>query len=167
VTVTRLFVGIWPPEELLERLTDIERPKDPGVRWVPRENLHITLRFLGDADIDDVIARLDEVLLPMATAVLGPAFDLRAERSIVLPVAGVDELAEVVEQAVRGVGTANERRRFVGHLTFARLGKKARPDRSVGRLFEASFEVDEIALVASTLTERGSIYETVESWPTR
>jgi 2'-5' RNA ligase len=167
VTVTRLFVAIWPPEELLERLTDLERPKDPGVKWVPRENLHITLRFLGDADIDEVIERLDEVLLPMATAVLGPAFDLRAERSIVLPVVGVDDLAEVVERAVRGVGTANERRRFVGHLTLARLGKKARPDRSVGRLFEASFEVDEIALIASTLTERGSIYETVESWPTR
>jgi 2'-5' RNA ligase len=165
--VTRLFVAIWPPEELLERLADIERPKDPGVKWVPRENLHITLRFLGDAEIDDVVARLDEVLLPTATAVLGPAFDLRAERSIVLPVAGLDDLAEVVEQAVRGAGTANERRRFVGHLTLARLAKKARPDRSVGRLLEASFEVDEIALVASTLTERGSIYETVESWPTR
>ncbi len=167
VAVTRLFVAIWPPEELLERLADIERPKDPGVKWVPQENLHITLRFLGDADVDEVIERLDDVLLPTATAVLGPAFDLRAERSIMLPVAGVDDLAEVVEQAVRGVGTANERRRFVGHLTLARLGKKARPDRSVGRLFEASFEVDEIALVASTLTERGSIYETVETWPTR
>jgi 2'-5' RNA ligase len=167
VAVTRLFVAIWPPEELLERLADIERPKDPGVRWLPQENLHITLRFLGDADADEVRERLDDVLLPMATALLGPAFDLRAERSIMLPVAGVDELAEVVEQAVRGVGTANERRPFVGHLTLARLGKKARPDRSVGRLFEASFEVDEIALVASTLTERGSIYETVETWPTR
>jgi 2'-5' RNA ligase len=165
--VTRLFVAIWPPEELLERLMDLERPKDPGVKWVPRENLHITLRFLGDADVDEVRERLDDVLLPMATALLGPAFDLRAERSIMLPVAGVDELAEVVEQAVRGVGTANERRRFVGHLTVARLGKNARPDRSVGRLFEASFEVDEIALVTSTLSERGSIYETVETWPTR
>ena len=36
-----------------------------------------------------------------------------------------------------------------------------------GRLFDASFEVDEIALVASTLTDSGSIYETVETWPTR
>jgi 2'-5' RNA ligase len=84
-----------------------------------------------------------------------------------LPVAGVDDLAEVVEQAMHGVGSANERRRFVGHLTLARLGKKARPDRSVGRLFEASFEVDEIALVASTLRDTGAVYETVETWPTR
>ncbi len=165
--MTRLFVAIWPPEELLERLADMERPKDPGVKWVRPENLHITVRFLGDADIDEAIERLDDVFLPSATAVLGPALDLRAERSIMLPVAGVDDLAEVVEQAVRGVGSANERRRFLGHLTLARLAKKARPDRSVGRLFDAAFEVGEIALVASTLTDSGSIYETVETWPTR
>ena len=125
------------------------------------------MRFLGDADIDEAIERLDDVFLPRATAVLGPALDLRAERSIMLPVAGVEDLAEVVEQAVRGVGSANERRRFLGHLTLARLAKKARPDRSVGRLFDATFEVGEIALVASTLTDSGSIYETVETWPTR
>jgi 2'-5' RNA ligase len=161
-----LFVAIWPPEELLDRLADLERPRDPGVRWVPQENLHITMRFLGDADVDEVGERLDDALLPMGTAALGPALDLRAERSIVLPVTGVDDLAEVVERAVRGVGTANERRRFVGHLTLARLAKQARPGRSLGRLFDASFEVDEVALVASTLTDRGSIYETVDTWPT-
>jgi 2'-5' RNA ligase len=165
--VTRLFVAIWPPEELLERLADMERPKDPGVKWVRPENLHVTLRFLGDADVDDAIERLDDVILPRATALLGPALDLRAERSIMLPVAGIDDLAGVVEQAMRGVGTANERRRFVGHLTLARLAKRARPDRSVGRLFEASFEVGEVALVASTLADGGSVYETVETWPTR
>ena len=165
--MTRLFVAIWPPDDLLERLAEIERPNDPGVKWVPPENLHITLRFLGDADEDDVIDRLDDVVLPASTAIVGPAFDLRAERSIMLPVAGVDELAEVVEAAVRGLGTANERRRFAGHLTMARLARQARPDRSVGRRFDAEFEVHEVALVASTLTDAGSIYETVETWPTR
>lgn len=165
--MTRLFVAIWPPDDLLERLAEIERPKDPGVKWVPQENLHITLRFLGDADEADVIQRLDDVVLPASTAVVGPAFDLRAERSIMLPVAGVDDLAAVVERAVRGIGTANERRRFVGHLTMARLARRARPERSVGRLFSAEFEVREVALVASTLSETGSIYETVGTWPTR
>ena len=165
--MTRLFVAIWPPDDLLERLAEIERPKDPGVKWLPPENLHITLRFLGDADEDDVIDRLDDVLLPASTAIVGPAFDLRAERSIMLPVAGVDDLAAVVEQAVRGLGTANERRRFVGHMTMARLRRQARPERSVGRLFAAEFEVRDVALVASTLADTGSIYETVRTWPTR
>ncbi len=165
--MSRLFVAIWPPDDLLERLADLDRPRDQGVKWVPQENIHITLRFLGEADADDVVDRLDAVTLPKATAVVGPAFDLRAERSIMLPVTGVDELAAVVERALRGLGTAHERRRFVGHMTMARLARHARPERSVGRLFEARFDVDEIALVASTLSPTGSVYDTVATWPTR
>ena len=95
--MTRLFVAIWPPDDVLDALADIERPKDQGVKWVPRENLHITLRFLGDADVDEVIARLADVNLPAATAVVGPAFDLLGERSLISPVAGIDELADVVQ----------------------------------------------------------------------
>jgi 2'-5' RNA ligase len=165
--MTRLFVAIWPPDDLLERFADVERPKDPGVKWVPQENLHITLRFLGDADIDEVSDRLDQVLLPTATAVLGPAFDLLGERSLITPVAGVDQLAAVVQQAVRGLGTERERTRFRGHITVARLARHARPSRSAGRPFEASFDVDEVALVASTLCDTGAVYETVATWPTR
>lgn len=165
--MARLFVAIWPPEEVLDRFADLERPKDPGVKWVPQQNLHITLRFLGDADIDEVSDRLDQVLLPAATAVLGPAFDLLGERSLITPVAGVDELAGVVQTTVRGLGTERERRRFQGHVTVARLGRNARPRRSAGRPFEASFDVTEVALVASTLAETGAVYDTVATWPTR
>jgi 2'-5' RNA ligase len=165
--MTRLFVAIWPPDVLLDRFADIERPKDPGVKWVPQENLHITLRFLGDADIDEVSDRLDHVLLPAATAVVGPAFDLLGERSLITPVTGVDELAAVVQQALRGLGTERERKRFQGHITVARLARHARPRRSAGRQFDASFHVDEIALVESTLRDTGAVYETVATWPTR
>ena len=164
--MTRLFVAIWPPDDVLERFADVERPKDPGVKWVPQENLHITLRFLGDADVDEVSDRLDQVLLPAATAVLGPAFDLLGERSLVTPVAGVDELAGVVQQAVRGLGSERERPRFQGHVTVARLARRARPHRSAGRRFETSFDVTEVALVASTLRDTGAVYETVGTWPT-
>ena len=165
--MSRLFVAIWPPDDVLERFADIERPKDPGVKWVPQENLHITLRFLGDADVDDVSDRLDQTLLPSATAVLGPAFDLLGERSLITPVAGVDELAAVVQQAVRGLGTERERKRFQGHVTVARLARHARPSRSAGRTFDASFDVEEVALVESTLRDTGAVYETVGTWPTR
>ena len=165
--MTRLFVAIWPPDDVLDRLADVERPKDQGVKWVPHENLHITLRFLGDADEAEVAARLDEVLLPTATAVVGPAFDLLGERSLISPVAGVDDLADVVRQALRGLGTEPERKRFQGHITVARLARKARPMRSAGRRFDATFDVNEVALVASTLADTGAVYETVATWPTR
>jgi 2'-5' RNA ligase len=164
--MTRLFLAIWPPDDVLERLGDIERPKDQGVKWVPQENLHITLRFLGDADEAEVADRLDEVLLPAATAVVGPAFDLLGERSLISPVAGVDELASVVQQAVRGLGTEPERRRFQGHITVARLGRRARPRRSAGTRFDATFEVTEVALVESTLRDAGAVYDTIATWPT-
>ena len=165
--MTRLFVAVWPPDHVIEQLADLERPRDQGVKWVPIENLHITLRFLGDADVDEVTDRLDQVLLPAATAALGPAFDLLGERSLITPVAGVDDLAAVVQNAVRGLGTERERKRFQGHITVARLARRARPTRSAGRPFEASFDVDEVALVASTLTDAGAVYETVTTWPTR
>jgi 2'-5' RNA ligase len=48
----------------------------------------------------------------------------------------------------------------------ARLARNARPHRSAGRPFDASFDVDEVALVASTLTDAGAVYETVGAWPT-
>ena len=164
--MTRLVVAIWPSERVLEELNGLERPRDQGVKWLPAENLHITLRFLGDADVDEVSDALDPVPLARTHARLGPSIDVRAERSLMLPVAGVDDLADVVGTATRGLGTERERRRFVGHLTLARLARSARPSRSIGRLFEASFEVDTVALVASTLTNSGAVYETVGIWPT-
>lgn len=164
--MTRLFVAVWPSDEVLDLLSDLERPKDQGVRWMPLGNLHVTMRFLGDADIDDVTDALDAVLLPHATAVVGPAIDVRAERSLMLPVAGVDDLADTVQRATRRLGTERERRQFVGHLTMARLARHARPARSVGVRFGATFEVEEVALVASTLTDDGAVYETVATWPT-
>lgn len=165
--MSRLFLAIWPTDEFLDRIADVEQPKDQGVKWVRRENLHVTLRFLGDADADEVTARLNDVLLPAATASVGPAFDVLAERSLVLPVAGVDDLADVVASTVRGIGSARERHRFVGHLTVARLARRARPERCIGRSFAATFHVGEVALVESTLTESGSVYETLDTWPTR
>jgi 2'-5' RNA ligase len=162
----RLFVAVWPPDDVVGLLAAVERPKDPGVRWVPQDNLHVTLRFLGDADIDEVTQRLDEVPLPAVTAVVGPAFDLLGERSLITPVHGVEDLAAVVRQALRGVGTEPERRRFQGHITVARLARGARPARSAGRRFDASFDVSEVALVESTLTPGGAVYETVATWPT-
>ena len=164
--MTRLFVAIWPPPDVLDRLSDLERPRDQGVKWMPAENLHVTLRFLGDADIDEVSDALDQLELPRADARIGPAIDVRAERSLMLPVAGVDDLAAIVGSATRGLGTERERRQFVGHLTMARLARGARPTRSVGRLFDASFAVDEVVLVASTLTDAGAVYDTVATWPT-
>lgn len=72
----RLFVGLALPEGLRERLTGL-RGQVPGARWVPPENLHITLRFIGEvdeaaaADLDMALARVDVPPLEVAVGGVG------------------------------------------------------------------------------------------------
>jgi 2'-5' RNA ligase len=162
--MTRLFVAAWPTAEVIEALNDVARPPDHGVRWVPRSNWHITLRFVGDADVVDLAERLAAVALPRALAALGPAIEQLGRRQIVVPVEGVDTLARVVRSATGGIGEP-DRRRFHGHLTMARLAPGAHPS-ALGTPFLAEFEVAEIAVVASDLRSDGAVYTTLARFPT-
>jgi 2'-5' RNA ligase len=164
--VTRLFLAVWPPDDVLDQLSEVPQPRDQGVRWVRREQRHITLRFFGPADPDVVAATIARTELHGATARLGPAFDILSERSLVVPVIGLDHLADAVRRSTRLLGTPPDRR-FVGHLTVARLRRGARPYRAVGQRFDAAFDVGEIAMVASTLQPDGAEYETLATWPVR
>ena len=56
--VARLFLAVWPPAPVVERLRSLPRPDEPGVRWVPPTNWHVTVRFFGDAEPSDVLASL-------------------------------------------------------------------------------------------------------------
>jgi 2'-5' RNA ligase len=165
--VVRLFVAVWPPDDVIEELRALRRKDERGVRFVPPENWHVTLRFLGEARIDEAIERLDGADLPGARARLSPAVDLLGRGLVIVPVSGTDDLAGAVSAATRGVDGEPERRRYVGHLTLARMRKDARPPRVTGTPFDESFEVNEVALVRSRLRPTGSEYETVATWPTR
>jgi 2'-5' RNA ligase len=165
--VTRLFVALWPSVDVVEALCALRRKDERGVRFVPPDNWHVTLRFLGDADAGEVADRLAGIEWPAATARLGPAIDLLGQHSVIVPVSGVDDLAARATRATRDLGTARERRRYVGHLTIARLRKGARPPHVTGTPFDESFEVTEVALVSSRLKESGAEYETLATWPRR
>ncbi|MER3453020.1 MAG: RNA 2',3'-cyclic phosphodiesterase, partial [Acidimicrobiia bacterium] len=43
----RLFVAVWPPEEVLDVVAKLPRPGVVGLRWTSREQWHVTLRFFG------------------------------------------------------------------------------------------------------------------------
>ncbi len=162
--MARLFIAVWPSEEVAADLTQLHRKDQQGVRFIPPQNWHITLRFLGEAHPATVGAALDRATFAASVARLGPAVDVFAERSVVVPVAGVDELAaEVVEHT--GQLGERPRTRFTGHLTLARVKPKAPMPRILGAMFRAEFEVDEIALVRSTLDHDGARYETIGTWP--
>jgi len=154
------------PDRILEMLQDLPEPRDQGVRWVPIANRHITLQFLGDVDAEEAIERLGDKQFPQVEARLGPAIDVLFERALAIPVAGIETLATQTRNATKGL-VRPDRRPFVGHLTVARLGRRARPTRILGQMFNADFPVHEVSLISSTLTDAGSEYETLATWHTR
>ena len=72
--MARLFVAVWPPEEVVEHIRSLRRKDQRGIRFVPPENWHMTLRFLGEANEREVVAALDEFDRgePPPVARLGP-----------------------------------------------------------------------------------------------
>lgn len=162
--MTRLFLAVWPPEDVVADLMALPRKDQRGVRFVPPGNWHITLRFLGESDPAEVCAALDGVTLPAATARVGPGVDVMSDRAVVLPVSGLDDLAQLVNDLTATIGEP-PRKRFVGHLTLARVKPNASMPRALGMAAGASFEVDEIALVRSRLDPDGARYDTIETWP--
>ncbi len=165
MSTARLFLAVWPPVEVVEELMTLRRKDQRGIRFVPPESWHVTLRFFGDAVIEDVEDALDDVELPAAVARFGPAVDALGERVLVVPVAGVEELAATVTAATRTIGEPPPRRAFHGHLTIARIKRDARMPPALGAMVDGTFEVDELALVRSRLDPDGARYDTVATWP--
>lgn len=162
--MSRLFLAVWPPDDVVADLTTLRRKDQRGVRFVRPDNWHITLRFLGEMDAREAIDALDGITFPPATARLGPAIDVISERALVVPVEGLDALAGRVTDVTRQFGDPPPKR-FIGHLTLARVKAHVPMPTVLGAPFSAEFDVDEISLVLSRLEPQGARYETIEVWP--
>jgi 2'-5' RNA ligase len=162
--MARLFIAVWPPEEVVADLTALHRKDQRGVRFVVPESWHITLRFLGEVRPDDVRAALEGWSMPAATVRLGPAVDVLAERALVLPASGLDDIADEVAERTAHLGEP-PRKRFIGHLTLARVKPYAQMPRVLGSMLDTEFLADEVALVQSRLDPAGARYETIDTWP--
>jgi len=150
---------------VVEELMSLRRKDQRGVRFVRPENWHVTLRFLGDCRADDVVAALDGVAPAPTRATLGPAVDVLDERVLVVPVDGLDAIAAEVIERTRDIGDPPPRRRFLGHLTIARVKPRVAMPTTLGASVHAEFDVDEIALVHSRLDPAGARYEIMCTWP--
>jgi 2'-5' RNA ligase len=163
----RLFVAVWPPPHVIALVEALDRPDSDHVRWTRPDQWHVTLRFLGQVeDPDEVTARLTAARLGPATARLGPAAQPLGPGVLCLPVAGLDRLAESAIAATSDVGRPPEARPFHGHLTLARATRGAPRGalRKLPRLeADASWPVDVVTVVASTLGHNGASYEVVGS----
>lgn len=160
----RLFVAVWPPPDILDRLDALPRPAEAGVRWQRRDQWHVTLRFLGDVDpaaTREALAGLDS---RGAEVTLGPRVERLGESVVVVPAAGLDELAAAVQAATLGVRPEPDSHAFVGHLTLARLGAGATCSLE-GHPVAGSFRVREVTLVESALEPQSVRYKITDFFP--
>ena len=170
----RLFVAIRPPAAiralLLRTMGGIS-----GARWQTEDQLHLTLRFVGEVDrhrAGDVHAALGAVHHPAFALTLNGIglFDKRglpdAVWAGVAPHEPLVSLYKKVGQALARVGIAPEQRAFLPHITLARL---KRSSGSIGGLLETSggltsppVPVDSFHLYESQLTPEGAVYTPVD-----
>jgi len=166
--VARLFVAVWPPEEILYTVAGLERPPIDGVRWTGRDQWHVTLRFLGRVEaVDQAVGALAGLRAVPFEARMGPTVGRFGHRVLHVPVHGLDGVAGAVAAATEDVGEPPEERAFAGHLTLARVAKGARVDlrRLTGRPVAGSWMVDHVLLVESHLSSKGADYEVVDRFP--
>lgn len=173
----RLFVAIRPPKSVREQLLAVMGGV-AGVRWQSDDQLHLTLRFIGEIErhqAEDVAAGLTAIRQPgfeIALHGLG-LFETRGQPETVwagvAPVEPLRELHKKVDQACVRAGLAPERRAYRPHITLARLrrgsGDVAGLMASAGGITSGPFAVDHFALFESELTPHGSIYSLIERYP--
>ena len=173
----RLFVAIRPPEDIRDLLIDA-MDDTPDFRWQDEEQLHLTLRFVGEVD-----RPLAEDLAPALDRIRSDRFSVRItgvgrfeQRNGGALWAGLEPreplaaLAAKVERACQEIGLEPEHRAFHPHITLARW--KGRRSREVHDYLERHrglasepFGADEFALFQSHLSRHGAHYEQVASYP--
>jgi len=187
----RLFVAIELQEEIRTILADtIDALKNNGIdrdlRWVRPEGIHLTLKFLGATDEEDLPAIIAAV---RAAAANHAPFDLSVEglgsfgapRSLRVIWAGVGgnnhalaSLASGVDATLAGVGFPAEARPYNAHLTIARVRDDASPaDRErIHTLLKqqapparAMLHVKHCSLMESTLKPGGAVYAQLATFP--
>lgn len=173
----RLFVAIRPPRYIRDLLIDA-MDESPDFRWQTEEQLHVTLRFIGEVDrplADDLAAALSQVRsVGFELRIKGVGrFEQRSSGALwagVEPKEPLAALAAKVERVCQQVGLEAERRAFHPHVTLARW--KGRRTREVADFLDRRrdlasepFEVTQFILFESQLSRHGAHYEEAAAYP--
>jgi len=153
--------------QVIEKLS--KRSRD--VKWVKRDAIHITLKFLGQIE-EELSPKIQEALAPIGSRFTPFMVSLkeidafpsrrRARVVIVRLNKGVDEtkrIYEDVEEGLTGFDFEREAREYTPHITLGRMRTPAAfPEGDLPPLEKMEFKVDSLVLFKSTLTPGGAIY---------
>jgi 2'-5' RNA ligase len=186
----RLFLALPVPAEIKGSLSaaqdELRRMLRPlAASWTRAENMHLTLRFLGDVHCDRVEALTASVMaattgfgsMHLVAERLGVFPDLRFPRVVWAWVHDdANRLAELqrrVAAATNGFTCERAEEKFTGHITLARIKQIKRPQaeviasclqRAVNRRF-GDWSADHLELVRTELSPEGSRYTCLANFP--
>ena len=175
----RLFTGLEIPADVGLTLSSL-RGGLPGARWVDPENYHVTLRFIGDIDgasANEIASMLFRVnRKPFEVAVRGlSSFGGRKPRAVVatiVPSRPLIELQAELERLMQRIGLSPEGRKFIPHVTLARLHDVSSQDvadyLSVRGYFPTKvFTAERFVLFSSRASTGGGPYVVEDSYELR
>jgi 2'-5' RNA ligase len=174
----RLFVAIEIPESVRRLVADSVGPvreRFPRARWVPLENQHVTVKFLGSTwprlreGVTDALERVASDAEPFQTRVTGLGAFPSARRARVLW-AGLEDDGEMGRLAAAlderlAPDFAPEKRPFTPHVTIARFDPPVRIEELESDLRSEPFGVDRLVLFESHLRRPAPVYEALEHVP--
>ncbi|MGE6741491.1 RNA 2',3'-cyclic phosphodiesterase [Allorhizobium pseudoryzae] len=173
----RLFTALEVPRNAAMSLS-LLRGGLPGARWIDVENYHITLRFIGDVDgrtADEIVTRLDRIdreEFQISLNGIG-SFGSKKPHSVwagVSPSAELTALQGEIERICQRIGLPPDPRKFMPHVTLARL-RSARVEDVVhylagrGNFHTLPFNVGRFVLMSSKESVGGGPYLTEEVFP--
>lgn len=193
MAVIRAFIAIEFPSEIQQRLEQVSRQVQqclsslPGniVRWVPAENIHLTLKFLGDVSVAN-LDLLNEMLLAeaqehrsfeLSVGGLGAFPNLHHPRVLWVGIQAPPELAVLqsgIESRMEKLGYPREERPFSPHLTLGRVTRNASNTeaRQIGNALQSAkvgflgvVWAGEVRLFKSVLQPGGSVYTSLFTAP--
>jgi len=187
MTKIRTFIAIEIPEGIRQKIAELQdelRSLGGRVSWVKTENIHLTLKFLGDTDasmINDIASQLQRsvaAMAPFEVTVNGVGTFPNAKRPRVIwvgasskPADQLKLLAARIDAETSRFGFQKEDRPFSGHLTLGRVKDPRGIEPILDRLrahenfYADAFTAKEFVIMKSELHPAGSIYTVLKTIP--
>jgi len=188
----RTFIALDIPPNIKKTIFNLYSPflneKIKKIKWVPKENLHLTLKFLGEINqqtLEKVIHNLLQIKLPEPVnlklfscgifpnlkfpKVLWLSFEEKEKKIL-------NSLVKKIETSMEQIGFKKEKRDFIPHLTIARVKLfNTRDIENFKKIFTKLkqkmeekefkyFSVSKLTLFKSTLTPKGSVYTIIKEF---
>ncbi len=192
MSVVRAFIAIDLSNEVTDHLAQVisdlqKRMPSGAVKWSFPKNIHLTLKFLGDVSVQNLNLLKDALrvgtagreVFDISVGGMGVFPKIIQPRVIWVGVEAPDDLASLqraIENDMRRLGYARERRSFTPHLTLGRVSRNANPQElrqiiQVLQNYKVGFlgvsRVTAVHLYRSDLNPGGAVYTSLFTTPLR